>query len=193
MQKGGDYIFSLKGNQGNLFDDVKTYLSESEISTNNDIQPFTDHDKAHGRTETRRCSVRNNVSWLTNGRTEWASIKSIIRIDSTRELHGNVSDETRYYISSLDKITPQKALAAIRSHWAIENSLHWILDVSFGEDQSRIRKHNAPQIMAIIRHIALNLLQLTKAQMVRKSIKGLRKLGGWSNDVLTTILTQKFS
>jgi predicted transposase YbfD/YdcC len=90
-------------------------------------------------------------------------------------------------------ITPAKALAAITSHWAIENNLHWVLDMSFNEDQSRIRKHNAPQIMAIIRHMALNLLQLTKDKMKRQSIKRLRKMAGWNDLMLSTILTQNFS
>jgi hypothetical protein len=78
-------------------------------------------------------------------------------------------------------------------HWAIENSLHWVLDMSFGDDQSRIRKENAPQVMAVMRHIALNLLQLTKAQMKRQSIKRLRKMAGWDNRILSCILQQKFS
>jgi predicted transposase YbfD/YdcC len=84
-------------------------------------------------------------------------------------------------------------LEKIRSHWGIENSLHWVLDMSFGDDQSRIRKKNAPQIMAIIKHIALNLLQLKKKTIKRISIKGLRKVAGWDHDTLSSILTQNFS
>lgn len=86
-----------------------------------------------------------------------------------------------------------KALQAIRSHWAIENSLHWVLDMSFEEDQSRIRKNNAPQAMTIIRHIAFNLLQSQKNSMKRQSIKRLRKLAGWSDISLSSILSQNLS
>lgn len=107
-------------------------------------------------------------------------------------MKGKISVETRYYVSSLNE-TAKKILNTIRSHWAIENSLHWVLDMSFGEDQSRIRKKNAPQAMAIIRHIALNLLQLTKAQMKRQSVKRLRKMAGWDNAILASILSQNFS
>ena len=133
-----------------------------------------------------------DVDWLKAHHPDWRSLQSIIRIDSTREIKGKSTMETRYYISSL-KEPAEKILKKIRSHWAIENSLHWVLDLSFGDDQSRIRKDNAPQVMAIIRHMALNLLQLTKAQMKRQSIKRLRKMAGWDNGILRTILTQNFS
>lgn len=123
---------------------------------------------------------------------KWSSVKSMIRIDSQRDIKGKTTYETRFYISSRI-ITPQKALSAIRSHWAIENNLHWVLDMSFNEDLSRIRKRNAPQIMAIMRHIALNLLQLQKDKMTRQSIKRLKKMAGWNHDLLSDILTQKFS
>lgn len=190
LKKEGNYIFSLKGNQSSLHDDVKTYLQDQEILKT--LNPHEDYDKGHGRIETRTCWVRHDVGWLRERHPHWTSIKSIIRIDSKREIKGKITSETRYYISSL-ATTPQKVLAAIRSHWAIENNLHWVLDMSFNEDQSRIRKHNAPQIMAIIRHIALNLLQLTKDQMKRQSIKRLRKMAGWNDLTLSTILTQNFS
>lgn len=104
----------------------------------------------------------------------------------------NSTTQTRYYISFC-QLTPKKILKAIRSHWAIENNLHWVLDMSFGEDMSRIRKNNGPQIMAVIRHIALNLLQLTKDKMKRQSIKRLRKMAGWDHQILSNILHQNFS
>lgn len=190
LEQEGQYIFSLKGNQGNLHDDVKTWLSDEKVIKN--FEPYTDYDKGHGRVETRTCWVDQDIAWLHERHPRWRSIKSIIRVDSCREIKGKISNETRYYISSLTA-SPQKILTAIRSHWAIENSLHWVLDMSFGEDQSRIRKHNAPQVMAIIRHIALNLLQLTRQKMKRQSIKRLRKMAGWDHAILSSILTQKFS
>lgn len=190
VEKQGQYIFSLKGNQGNLHDDVKTYFNDEQVLKN--IKPHKDYDKGHGRIESRSCWATHEVSWLRERHPHWKTISSIIRIDSIRDIKGVCSSETRYYVSSLETDSA-KFLASIRSHWAIENSLHWILDMSFGEDQSRIRKHNAPQVMAIIRHIALNLLQLTKNQMKRQSIKRLRKMAGWNNATLSSILSQKFS
>lgn len=190
VERGGQYIFSLKGNQGNLHDDVKTYLGDEAILKK--LKPHKNYDKGHGRIETRTCWSTQNVGWLQERHPHWKSINSIIRVDSIREIKGKISSETRYYISSLTD-TPEKVLSSIRSHWAIENSLHWVLDMSFGEDNSRIRKQNAPQVMAIIRHIALNLLQLTKNQMKRQSIKRLRKMAGWSDPILSSILSQKFS
>lgn len=190
LKQEGQYIFSLKGNQGNLHKDVKTWLDDEE--TVKKLERCTDHDKGHGRIETRDCWIESDVAWLIERNPQWSSIKSIIRIDSRRETKGEFTCESRYYISS-QVVAPEKTLVTIRSHWAIENNLHWTLDMSFGEDQSRIRKHNAPQVMAIIRHIALNLLQITKSQMKRQSIKRLRKMAGWDDELLSSILAQKFS
>lgn len=190
--KEGDYIFSLKGNQSNLCDDVKYYFEGREI-VNSSVH--VDYDKGHGRLETRECLVINDVQWLIGLNPKWSTIKSIISIKSTRELKGVATQETRYYISSLD-VAADIILKSIRSHWAIENSLHWILDMSFNEDYSRIRKENAPHIMAIIRHIALNLLQSAKnntKSIQRQSIKGLRKLCSWDENTLDLIISKNSS
>lgn len=190
IRQEGHYIFSLKGNQGTLYEDVQTYLEDEEILKH--LKPHKDCDKGHGRIETRTCWVSTDVAWVVQNHPYWRSIQAIIRIDSQREMKGKTTSETRYYITSVAAPADQ-ILASIRSHWAIENSLHWVLDMSFGEDQSRIRKQNAPQVMAVLRHIALNLLQLTKAQMKRQSVKRLRKIAGWDNATLSLILSQKFS
>jgi predicted transposase YbfD/YdcC len=192
IQKEGHYIFALKGNQGTLCEDVTTYWTEEDLTTFPSEGFYQTSDKGHGRLETRGCWVTQDVAWLRERHPHWHSINTLIRVESTREMKGKSTSEIRYYISSLHK-TPEKILGAIRSHWAIENNLHWVLDMSFGEDQSRIRKENAPQIMAIIRHMALNLLQLTKDQMKRQSIKRLRKMAGWNHEILSTILSQNFS
>lgn len=186
--KGGNYIFSLKGNQGTLYEDLTIYLSVNELKTLNNLSSCNDHDKGHGRLETRQCQITHEAAWLQERHPHWSSINSLIHIDSTRETKGKTTHETRYYISFL-KETPQKILAAIKSHWAIENNLHWVLDMSFGEDQSRIRKENAPQAMAIIRRMALNLLQFTKDKIKRQSIKRLRKMAEWDDNMLFNILT----
>jgi predicted transposase YbfD/YdcC len=187
IKKAGDYILSLKGNQGTLSEDVKLYFDD-KASTK--TSTHTDADKGHGRIEIRECVVINDVAWLRDLHPHWQTIKSIIKIDSSRDLNGKISKESRYYISSLN-VTAEKILHAIRSHWAIENSLHWVLDMSFNEDASRIRKKNAPHVMAIIRHVVLNLLQMAKTE--RQSIKRLRKMCGWDDKILDSVIAKKFS
>jgi predicted transposase YbfD/YdcC len=188
VAKEGDYIFSLKGNQGSLSEDVTLYFNEPP--NKKILSAHTDHDKGHGRLETRECIVCNDVQWLRDRHPNWKTIQSIIQINSTREFKDKTktTHETRFYVSSLKNPRPQTALTAIRQHWGIENSLHWTLDMSFNEDYSRIRKENAPQVMAIIRHIALNLLQRYKPK--RQSIKGLRKICSWDDSTLTQVVAK---
>jgi predicted transposase YbfD/YdcC len=191
VQKGGNYIFALKGNQGSLAEDVRLYFEDKNNPDKYSLH--TDYDKAHGRIETRECTVSDNISWLTNLHPRWQSIKSIIMIKSTRDMGKNINTETRYYISSLEE-KADKMVHNIRSHWAIENSLHWVLDMSFGDDASRIRKGNAPHTMAIVRHVAANSLQLTKALMPkpeRESIVRLRKKCNWDQTILDLALSRK--
>jgi predicted transposase YbfD/YdcC len=188
VAKEGDYIFSLKGNQGSLSEDVTVYF---DAPTNKkSLSTQTDVDKGHGRIEIRKCTVCNEVQWLRDRHPHWETIQSIIQINSTREFKDKTktTNETRYFVSSLKNPTPQAALTAIRQHGGIENTLHWTLDMSFNEDYSRIRKENAPQVMAIIRHIALNLLQLYKPK--RQSIKGLRKVCSWDDATLTQVVSK---
>ena len=110
-------------------------------------------------------------------------------IESTRIINNKKSKETRFYISSLEA-NAEKLLKAARSHWSIENSLHWVLDVTFREDESRIRKKNAPENMSIIRHIVLNMLKRSENKNI--SIRRRRKKAGWSNEYLENVLKQKF-
>lgn len=187
IEKGGNYIFSLKGNQGNLSDDVTVYF-QKEILSNDTC--LIDYDKGHGRIETRKCFVSHDVQWLKDRNKNWQSIQSIICIESTRNIKNKMTIEYRYYISSLTE-TPKKMLESIRSHWAIENSLHWVLDMSFFDDQSRIRDGNAPHIVAILRHIAFNLLQLVKTEKL--SIKRLRKMCALSPNLLEEVIARKIS
>lgn len=191
VSKGGDYIFSLKGNQGSLSSDAQLYFEDADIPK---PQSYTSYDKGHGRIETRECWVVTDVEWLKKLHPKWGTIKSIIMVKSTREVKikgkTKITTENRYYVSSLT-LPATRILKAIRSHWAIENTLHWVLDMSFNEDYSRIRKENAPHIMAIFRHIALNLLQAAKKE--RQSVKGLRKLCGWDDGSLQNVLASKSS
>lgn len=183
LEKNADYILALKGNHGDLYDDVKTYLQETK-----NLNFYEDIDKGHGRIEIRKCFSTENIEWLSD-KKKWKGLKTILMIESTKIINDKESKENRFYISSLEA-NSEKLLKAVRSHWAIENSLHWVLDVTFREDESRIRKKNAPENMAIIRHIVLNMLK--KAEVKNISIRRRRKKAGWSNEYLDNVLKQKF-
>ena len=144
-------------------------------------------DCGHGRIEVRKCYVTEEVNWL--GKLKFPGMKSIICIDSERTIGEVISQERRFYISSL-LADASKINSAIRGHWSIENCLHWSLDVTFNEDNSRIRSKNAAENIAMARHTALNLLQHEKAKFTNISLKALRKKAGWGNATLAAILEQ---
>ena len=185
-QGKGEYVFSLKGNQGNLLEDVTLFFED--ITHGKYISSCLDFDKAHGRIERRECFICTDVTWLKELNPKWNSINSIVKIKSTREFKdvSKNTEETRFYISSIKTPKPKSMLSTIRKHWGIENTLHWVLDMSFNEDYSRIRKGHAPEVMAIIRHFTLNLLQQFKND--RQSIVGLRKICAWDENTLTQLL-----
>jgi predicted transposase YbfD/YdcC len=182
VEGGGHYLLGLKGNQGRLHDDVRLFFENPPAGTI--FATHEDTDKGHGRIEIRRCDATNDTGWLQEIH-DWPHLKSIVRITATRLIGSKTSIETRFYITD-DTPDPARILGNTRSHWSIENTLHWTLDMSFGEDTSRIRKDNAPLAIATIRHVALNLLQAAKQK--RESIKRLRKKAGWHNQTLKRIL-----
>ena len=148
-------------------------------------------DKGHGRLETRRATVISDIQWLKDKYPQWKGLSSLVEIESLREIKGEISTEKRYYISSLSGEV--KTLSqAVRQHWGVENKLHWVLDVCFNDDQSRIRKGNAPRNIAIIKKTVLNLLQMIKKDRPRISLKRMRKLAGWDHDFLDSVLMAKF-
>ena len=191
QDKGAHYVLALKGNQGTLNADVRLFLeSEAAKPHSSAIQDtHTECDAGHGRVETRRCVVSQQLDWLEQ-KPHWAGLRSIAMIEETRQCNGHTSTERRFFISSLPADARQIA-HAVRAHWAIENALHWTLDVVFHEDASRVRTDHAPQNMATIRHAALNLLTCAKHHFKGSSIKGLRKKAGWGNHTLRLILNQK--
>ncbi|MCF8713166.1 ISAs1 family transposase, partial [Corynebacterium parakroppenstedtii] len=176
IDKEADYLISLKGNQGTLNDDVRLAFEQKTKSIS--YSSFEDVDKGHGRIETRCCTVTNDIDWLKERHPQWKNLNSIVEIESHRDIGGEVSTEKRYYISSLTT-TPEVLLQTTRQHWGIENNLHWVLDVCFNEDKSRIRKENAPRNMGIIKKTVLNLFQSVKRANPRMSLKRIRKLAGW--------------
>ena len=171
IKKKGDYILGLKGNQGTLFEDVKTFF---DIAVAGDFDKVNydysiDVDKGHGRIEQRECWAIRAKDYKNCFRTlkEWKQLESIIMMKSTRLVKSKTTVEYRYYISSCS--TDALYLSqAIRKHWGIE-SMHWILDITFREDESRIRKGDGPENIAVLRHIALNTMK--KYSGIKDSIK----------------------
>ena len=184
-----DYVLAVKENQGRLLEDVKDLFSCGRRTRfegmNHDFCQTVD--KGHGRIETRRCWTIDDpeqLSWLETW-LDWPGLRSIGMVESKRRIGERESLESRYYISSLDS-DAKRLLQATRSHWGIENSVHWVLDLSFREDESRVRAGHSAENMAIVRHMALNLLR--KDRTSKTSIKARRKLAGWDNEYLLTIL-----
>lgn len=189
IEKGGDYLLALKGNQSRLHDDVRLHFEEPAPTSLVQMACAETIDKGHGRVETRCCRLSTDIDWLRELHPEWKNLNSIIAIDSQRFIGDTITQETRYFISS-SKVSATQMLAAVRLHWGIENQLHWVLDMSFGEDQSRIRKDNAPTNVAIIRHAALNMIR--KIPKKRMGVKRMRKAAGWDDALLTEVLAQIF-
>lgn len=189
VKNKGDYVLGLKGNQGELFDDVKLYLDTHLHGDFKDIPHtvYTSVNGDHGRIEERQVWLTTDVDWLVARHPRWKSIKSIAVICSTREVSGKRSYEQRYYISSHEDKEAQFIAQAIRTHWHVENKLHWQLDVSFNEDQIRLRSGFAAQNVALINKIALNLLKNEKS--VKVGIKGKRLKAGWDNAYMMKVLT----
>jgi len=195
-EKKADYVLSLKGNHSTLHDDIRLFLSTEIEKLHQDkshriVDQYEDHDKGHGRIEHRLCYVTDQLDWLEQ-RADWCDLKTIVMVESRVTVGDKTTTEQRYFISSLPANAKELA-QAIRSHWAIENSLHWVLDVTMGEDLSRVRKDHAPENMAMVRHIVLNLLRGAKSQFRKDmSLKGLQKKAGWGENTLSAILMQEF-
>ncbi len=187
IEREADYILALKGNHSTLHNDVVDFFADNINQPKSGIYKSTEVDCGHGRIETRTCYVTEIIDWL--GNLKFPGMKSIICIDSERIIGNKTSTERRFYISSLPS-NAKKINSAIRSHWAIENKLHWSLDVTFNEDNSRIRNDNASENIAMIRHTALNLLQRSKSKFKNISLKALRKKAGWDNSTLGVVMQQ---
>jgi predicted transposase YbfD/YdcC len=172
VDQGADYVLGLKGNQGTLCKQVKELFDVTEWRNYKDFPTWghrTDG-KGHGRTEARRCIALACPDW--ENLVAWVGMKSVAMVESMRQTGDTVTSEKRYYISSLDPDS-EKLAHAIRSHWEIENRLHWCLDVTFNEDASRIRTDHAPENLNIVRKIAMNLLRLNplKRSLPKKRLK----------------------
>lgn len=192
IDKKADYVLALKGNHSTLHEDIRLFL-EAETGKTKDSKitsSYEETDKGHGRIEHRICYVSDQIHWLEQ-RKQWRDLKTVIMVESHVSDGENTTTERRYFISSLAANAKQIA-EAIRSHWAIENSLHWVLDVTLREDDSRVRKDHAPENMAMVRHIILNMLQNTKKKFKDMSIRRLQKKAGWGDSTLDMILMAAF-
>ncbi len=194
LDQNADYLLALKENQPHLYEDVALLFDDLEESgfrayTYDEV---TDVDKGHGRIEVRKAWVISAPDILCHlrGFQRWPHLRSVIKIQSERYLSSGNSCEIRYFISSLDR--PASAiLHAVRTHWSIENSCHWVLDIAFREDESRLRKDNGAQNFALLRHIALNALKQESSLHI--GIKNKRLRAGWDHNYLMQVLSVAFS
>ena len=156
-------------NQGDLLEDVQTYFDDPPEP----LETHVDHDKGHGRIEERTARVSTNVAWLA--RDKFPQIALIACIESKVMKGAQITRERRFYISSRH-MTPEQTLAAVRAHWHIENALHWVLDVTFKDDLSRVRKGHSAKNMAVVRHFAINLVRGRKRQAIPQSPTKTRRM-----------------
>jgi predicted transposase YbfD/YdcC len=191
VEQGGDYVLALKENQGQLYQDT-TDTFEGGLRSGFEGLEHDFHQtvgKGHGRIETRQCWVVSEpavVEYL-NQDGAWNALRSVALVRAQRVSGEEVEVEERYYISSLPG-DAQQILEATRTHWEIENCVHWVLDIAFDEDGSRVRQGNAPQNLAVVRHLALNLLKMEPSS--KGGIKARRKRAGWDEAYLLKVLSQ---
>lgn len=185
---GGDYLLSVKENQGHLFEDIQ-YLFDVDVAHGYEREHSYSKtvNKGHGRMETRECWAIDREAYLSliRKREQWKGLKSIVRIVSQRQIGEEVEVQTRYFISSLPA-DAKMILKTKRSHWKIENQVHWVLDIAFREDECRVRKDHGAENLAVLRHMALNLLKNEKT--AKGGIHAKRLQAGWNNDYLLKVL-----
>lgn len=181
IDQQANYALALKGNQGTLAEDVRRFLDDPATP----LASATEVDKGHGRIERRTAALTTDIAWLQEIHA-WPGLAAIGKITASREINGKTTMETRCYLLSR-AFTPEQLNAVVRSHWGIENSLHWVLDVVMDEDQARNRKDHGPQNLALLRKLALNLAKLEPS---KGSMRGKLKQAGWDNAFLTQILLQ---
>jgi predicted transposase YbfD/YdcC len=190
IERGADYVFALKANHPLLHQDVIDWFAWAQQRDFRDVR----HDfhqsvnKGHGRLEIRRCwAIHDPLALESMGHYEgWAGLGTVVMLERQRHLTNKIQTETVYYLSSLPA-DARRILAATRAHWSVENSFHWTMDVVFGEDASRVRLDEAPENLAVIRHIALNLLKRHPAKL---SVKRKRFRAALDDDFLRQLLTQ---
>lgn len=181
MEAQADYVIQVKDNQKRLHEDIALFFQEP---ANGPFDTWETVDGEHGRIETRRYFTSDDIGWLP-GKNEWAGINAICMAVREREVNGKTSTEASYFISSLE--SHAHAIAkAIREHWSIENDLHWCLDISFREDHCRVRKDHGPVNLAILRHMATNMLK--RETSLKGGMQTKRLKAAWDHDYLLKVL-----
>ncbi|NTU41497.1 MAG: ISAs1 family transposase [Nitrospirales bacterium] len=180
---GGDYVLALKKNQKTLHEDVQLFLDDKAGGL--PAGDWMTIEKDHGRIETRRLWVSEDLDWLQQ-KEDWPGLRSVILVEAVRETAGKATTERRYYLSSLPP-DPERLCRTIRAHWGIENCLHWVLDMAFNEDQSRARAGHSAENLAIIRRFAFNLLRQTKIS--KRGIKNKRLRAACDDSFRAAILS----
>jgi predicted transposase YbfD/YdcC len=185
LDQKADYVLALKGNQGTLREDVELFAGEQKANNFKDTTVSRDEtvDGDHGRIETRTVTVIHDVAWLQE-RHEWPGLKGVVMVESAREIGLKVERETRFYITSSTLPASQMGLI-VREHWAIENSLHWVMDMVFRDDECRLRTDHAPANFTTIKHIALNLIRGAKS---KDSLRLRRKVAAWDDEFLASLI-----
>ena len=191
VDKGADYVLALKGNQGTLCEDVELFATEQKAAgfKHTKVSRHETVDGDHGRIETRTYTVIHDVAWLQE-RHHWPGLKGVVMVESTREIPGSspgtdkIERETRFYITSLVWLASQ-AGPVIRSHWAIENSLHWVMDMVFRDDECRVRTDHAPANFTTIKHLAYNLIRKVPG---KDSFRLKRKVAAWDDEFLASLI-----
>lgn len=196
VEKGGDYILGVKDNQATLCHDIKVAFEYVSTATEEsrktlqapEIDSFTETNKGHGRIEIRTVEIIRDTSWLTAGE-KWQSISFLVKVTRERIIvkSGKTSHEVSYYIGSEKDAKAKDIVEKIRGHWKIENSVHWVLDIAFREDEARHRAKNVGQNMATLRHFALNIIKHDKNRTA--GVANTRKLAGWNHPYLIQLLT----
>lgn len=185
LDKKADYVLALKGNQGSLRQDVELFVTEQKAAGFKDttISRHATVDGDHGRIETRTTTVIHDVAWLQD-RHNWPGLKAVVVVDSSREIAGKTEHETRLYITSLALLAVLLG-PIIRSHWAVENSLHWVLDMIFRDDECRIRTDHAPANFTTLKHMAYNLLRKAPG---KDSLRLRRKVAAGDDNFLVKLI-----
>jgi predicted transposase YbfD/YdcC len=193
VDQDADYILSLKENHGNLYADVELLFDDLEESqfTAYEYDYERTINKGHGRIETRQCWTISDPEVLRylRGTEEWEKLASVVKVQAERRTLEKTTVEIRYYLASLEG-NARRILDSTRAHWGIENSLHWVLDIAFREDECRVRKGFGAQNLATLRHIAVNLLKQEKT--VKAGVKSKRLRAGWDEDYLLKVLSGLF-